>query len=655
MKFNGFSITDGGETKPGIYENFTLSVKITPYTYESCDSGILDCLREDTAEGIRITVGKGGHVKVWIGIHQDVVYLESLRAHLDYQKENLVTIGFWGEAGWVDLMINGCHSMRKQFARHGKCYLPEGRYSIGRMKEQGKDPRKGFFHGELEEWRFEEIYHSVDETLAEQQQMLRSSKETDLYEGIPVKQDRYHTVYHLCPPAKWMNEPHAAFYKDGYYHIFYQANPHGPIWDNICWGHLVSSDMVNWTYEGIALNPDSEPDNEIDPDGCWSGSTCINEEGVPVIFYTAGNNQYLPNQSVATAVPADPTDPKCRIWKKQGVLQRQPLDIGFTGEFRDPYVFRRGGKYYMLVGTGDRCNGGGNALVYKGDTIDTLALQGMLMDYQYELCPEAGHVWELPVLLPLYDQRGVHQADIFLLCSCQVENGRVETYYFLGHFNEETCKFQAQSATPGLIDLGRSIFTGPSGIVTKDKRSILFTIAQGGRNPVDEFQSGWAHNGGMPVELSMEEGALRVRPIREIESYFTETVYEGTDPEEAADILLLEHKAELTATGRGLTLELQAGNDSVILSYSKDSGIFRSFRKSDPGQCSIDRGAIDHVQIPEEESIQLEILVDHSLVEIYLNRRKSISLRNYEYEDGYRLKAGPEVSFKIRRYHGPQE
>ncbi|MCR4895628.1 MAG: glycoside hydrolase family 32 protein, partial [Lachnospiraceae bacterium] len=582
---------------------------------------------------MEVMVGKGGRILVRVGLGDGILELESLREHLLYQRENQVSIGFWGDAGWCDLVINGKLSMRKQFARHGRFY-PEETCVLGRREDPGSDPRKGFFHGELSDPVFEEQYVPYDEVIRQQAQRLELAADrrigdikeadgitgkigidrVDLYEGVDLSKDPYHTAFHLCPPAKWMNEPHAPFCFDGLYHIFYQANPHGPIWDNICWGHLISRDMVDWQYAGIALNPDSERENPIDPDGIWSGSACISREGIPLLFYTAGNNGLLPNQSVALAMPADLQEKGLLHWKKMGVLQRQPEDVGFLGEFRDPFVFIRNGRYYMLVGCGDRQNGGGNACVFAGNDIRTMEYQGLLVDYSYEKCPEVGHVWELPVLLPLSDETGVKQCDILLLCTCQVETGRVETAYFLGDFDEKTCKFIRRRELPGFLDLGGCVFTGPSGLVTEDKRSILFTIAQGRRAPEEEFRSGWAHNGGMPVELSVKQGELRIRPIRELERYCTRVIYEGRGSEMPPDLRLLEHAVELTVKGDVLELLLEAGTEGTIVRYCREDGVFSARKQGEARPFSVFRGDADRVDIGDEQ-ISVKILVDHSLVE----------------------------------------
>ncbi len=652
MKFDGFSTILSGESRAEKIDNFSLSFKITPFSYESCLSGVIYALDKDRKAGIEISVGKGGRIVALIGTGDEIISIETLTEKLLYQQENFISLGFWGEAGWVDLVVNGKLSMRKQFRRHASFLPKDGEYLVGKRKAD--DCRAGYFHGEIEDIRFEKEYIHYDSRIKEQAGTQRAPVKVEYYEGVSVKDDKYHVAFHFAPPAKWMNEPHGAFYRDGLYHIFYQANPHGPIWDNICWGHLISKDMVDWKYEGIALNPDTDKENDIDPDGCWSGSTCIDKSGIPVIFYTAGNNKYLPNQSVAIAKPKDLKDIKLTEWEKQGVIIRQPEDIGFLGEFRDPFAFIRNGKYFVLVGTGDRFNGGGNACVYSGDAIENLKFMGLLADYDYNLAPEGGHVWELPVLLPLINESGEKECDILLHCACQSETGSFDTYYFLGDFCEETGKFIMRHKIPKLLDLGKCIFTGPSGMVTEDGRSIVFSIAQGKRNPKDEFEAGWAHNGGMPVELSFKDGDVMIKPVRELDAYFDEVIYEGTGKAELSEVALLENRVSLTFEKDEFSFEINYGKDAFVVSYSKDTRRFEVTRKSDGTPFSMFRGEADEVLI-ENEPLMIDALFDHSLIEIYLNNRKSLSIRNYEYDHGYRIQIPSgegQVTARIRRFAG---
>ncbi len=646
--------------------NFTIAFTITPYTYETVMSGLLSCFSQRDKKGLIISIGKHGKVQVKFGTGKQIYTIESLNAFLRYQKINEITFSYWSDAGWCDLCINGQLSNRIQFPRHAEIVLPGNTYYIGKYVDGDGftvNSRRGFFHGCIHRLEYTPEYRPYKKVMDDHKRPFCAEAHINLYNEDAVKKDIYRPAYHLMPPGKWMNEPHAPFYYKGYYHIFYQANPHAPVWDNLCWGHLVSKDMVTWEYAGIALDPDKEIEdpgagigystesadekkvskirdflhNEIDPDGCWSGSACLNENGSPMIFYTAGNNNMVPNQSVALAVPEDLGDKKLKSWIKKGVILKQGLREGFLGEFRDPFVFRKGHRYFILVGSGDSENGGGNALVYETVDFKDFKSRGFITEYDFNKYPEVGHVWELPVLLPLRDENGEHAGDILLLCACQVEKECVETYYFLGSFDEKSGKFTKSHEEPELIDLGCGTFTGPSGFVTPDDRSVVFTIAQGKRGP-SEYEAGWAHNGGMPVELSIVNGELSVKPVREIQNYFAE--------ECDVKSRLLENYVVISTEGNHLSFSLGDDNGGYLIDYDRNSKKLIARDQESGKVISKYRGEIDDVCIGSEP-IKAQILIDHSMIEIYLNNKKSITLRNYSYKNGYYLSIDSDKEYEV--------
>ena len=88
--------------------------------------------------------------------------------------------------------------------------------------------------------------------------------------------DPYRPLYHFLAPANWMNDPNAAIFRDGKYHLFYQHNPNGAFHGTIHWGHAASEDLVHWMDLPVALAPTPGRPDEA---GCWSG--CPVAEPVP--------------------------------------------------------------------------------------------------------------------------------------------------------------------------------------------------------------------------------------------------------------------------------------------------------------------------------------------------------------------------------------
>jgi len=146
-------------------------------------------------------------------------------------------------------------------------------------------------------------------------------------------------------------------------------------------------------------------------------------------------------------------DPLLKKWKKYPSLIKEQ-DIGWLGEFRDPFVWIEQDNYFMLVGTGDEHNGGGNAALYVSADGLNWESCGMLVDYDYEINQKCGHVWELPVLLPLRDDSGKIVCHIMMFCACQIEHDIVETYYFLGNWDASKKTFTKWNDHAMLLDLG---------------------------------------------------------------------------------------------------------------------------------------------------------------------------------------------------------
>ena len=79
--------------------------------------------------------------------------------------------------------------------------------------------------------------------------------EVDSINPVPRYAERTRPQLRFSQKQGWNNDPNGMVYFNGKYHFFWQSNPVGLTWDNMYWGHAVSSDLVHWTELPLALRP----------------------------------------------------------------------------------------------------------------------------------------------------------------------------------------------------------------------------------------------------------------------------------------------------------------------------------------------------------------------------------------------------------------
>ncbi|QLL35109.1 hypothetical protein HG536_0H04850 [Torulaspora globosa] len=209
---------------------------------------------------------------------------------------------------------------------------------------------------------------------------------TNLYEGRPLA--------HLTPPEGWMNDPNGLWYdaKEDLYHAYFQYNPNGTVWDlPLYWGHSVSSDLTNWLYQGIAIEP------ERDDSGAYSGSAVIDTNNTSGLF----NDSVDPRQRVVAIWTYNTPDKESQYlsYSVDGGYSFIPyennpvLDINST-QFRDPKVIwhEESKKWIMTVAHSQKYE----ILIYSSPNLKDWKLESSFGDqgylgYQYE-CPGLARV-----------------------------------------------------------------------------------------------------------------------------------------------------------------------------------------------------------------------------------------------------------------------
>lgn len=473
--------------------------------------------------------------------------------------------------------------------------------------------------------------------------------------------DRHRPQFHMLPPWHWMNEPHAPVYYKGKYHIFYQHNPFGPYWMQIHWGHAVSTDMVHWRDLPIALAPTAD---SVAPDGCWSGSAYVDGDRGPLLFFT-GNDDRLTRyrQRTCLAVPAQPADGDTDLptWTMRSeTITDGPAGLpagpgtAWAENFRDPFVWEEDGVWYQLVGSGivDYSGTqvtkkyGGTALVYTARRPEgPWTYRGPVYWNDVTKVPEPGEGWELPILLPLPGPGGKRTGKHILIVTPWWETfnptSTKHAYYWIGTFDKDACRFVPDHEAVREFDFGQH-FTGPTGFATPDGRSVLFSITQSRRTDQQHAQSGWAHNAGMPVSLSLrEDGTLGVEPIAEaaglrgkrLAKIRQSSVREANHQLAEVSGDMLDISAVIEPRGaKTISLAVRAcsdGTEETLLSYDTAERRFRIDRSRSSLDPDVRKGVHGGTVELEGGRLRLRVLLDRSMLEAYVNGTHSLTSRVY--------------------------
>ena len=153
---------------------------------------------------------------------------------------------------------------------------------------------------------------------------------------------------HFTAGHGWINDPNGLVYYDGEYHLYFQYNPFDTRWENMSWGHAVSTDMLHWEQLDTVLWPD-------ETGTMFSGCAMINERVILddevskehlVYFYTAAGdtNNWSKDKKFTQRIAI--SDDKGRSLKK--------LDYyipAIETENRDPKVFwhEESSAYIMIL------------------------------------------------------------------------------------------------------------------------------------------------------------------------------------------------------------------------------------------------------------------------------------------------------------------
>lgn len=645
---------------------FSISVWVAPRAFEWDDpnaaqagnahlTAIASQYDKAKKQGFLLGYQRFGRLCFEVGTGEEWITLWGEGENLKKYEWNQVTATFDGKNGQVCLYLNGKQIASAWTAMESGILPAENKkFLVGKNSdaEQIAAGTYNMFAGLMDELK---LYQKV----LTEEEITASDAPEIAYEDIGLVNilsgDVYRPQYHGGPYQHWMNEPHAPVYYNGKYHLFYQSNMVGTYWRNISWGHLVSEDMINWKPLKEAITP---IENSVVPDGVWSGGATLDKNGVPLLFFTAGNDSFakdglISNQNVGVAYPADLSDPYLTDWVVCDTLAiKQQAGQGRTGEFRDSHIWKEGDLWCMLLCTGSTKTRGGSAILYESEKLELLADGTVDMDWKYmgpvyELENPSGLYgtsWELPILLPLTNEAGTIKKYIFMISPAPAATADNKVYYFIGDFDVTTGKFTPDEKfdnQPALLDYGCNVFTGPSTLVDPVSGDIcVFSIMQDQRNGAEQGSAGWAHNVGLTRKIWLnDEGTdVKIAPISALQNQ------EGEVLIDAKNLTLAQANEELKKVGGdllcirailvpegdgefGIRVKSDGNRNMTFFTYSPKEGKIFGDTKNKGSDASTN--SVSGELSLENGKLALEIYIDRSLVEAFFNDTKAVTMRSY--------------------------
>jgi fructan beta-fructosidase len=195
----------------------------------------------------------------------------------------------------------------------------------------------------------QELVVRVDSQLATSNQLAAYFIQTNsILTQTPIYGESFRPLYHYTARRGWINDANGMMYYNGVYHFFYQHNPYGWLWDNMHWGHAVSTDLVHWTELPEALYPDNLG-VEFSGSGVvdFNNSAGFGTNALLAFYCSAGSLNRMSAGQPSTQCLACSLD-QGQTWAK---YTNNPVVPNIAAGNRDPKViwYAPGNKWVMVI------------------------------------------------------------------------------------------------------------------------------------------------------------------------------------------------------------------------------------------------------------------------------------------------------------------
>ena len=418
--------------------------------------------------------------------------------------------------------------------------------------------------------------------------------------------NKYKPIFHITGEKGWINDPTGVVKFQGKYHVFYQYHPFSCVWGPMHWGHVVSEDLIHWTYLPIALTPG----DEFDKDGCFSGSSLVVGDTLYVV-YTGFNDNKNPQDIVQIQCLASSKD-GIHFQKHGAILTRKDLPSDYLlCDFRDPKLTFKDG-YYLILVAAKKVSGEGDILLFKSKDLFNWEFVNSVLSHKSncEMIECVDYHEDLDLLF--YSEVNTYNLN---LSTC---------VYELGKLNEQG-KFVSRTDKQ-LIDYGFD-FYAPQ--MMNDDHYLIGWMNMWDRNQ-PSAQYGFAGMMTVPRKVTVKDDRLIQEPVI-LKHKEKELEINGTYQDHlSVGVVKLEVK-EL----QELSINLRVGKDEITRFYLKNNEFY--FDRSQSGQTITgsekDEWSLKGIRkmpyIKQDEDV-IYLFLDKYSIEIFVN---GVSMSNLIYPD----------------------
>lgn len=453
----------------------------------------------------------------------------------------------------------------------------------------------------------------------------------------------YRPKLHYTSEAGWINDPNGFSKYKGQYHLFAQHNPYDTKWGPMHWSHATSTDLVTWVHQPVALAP--EEDYEMDL-GCFSG-TGIEHDGKHILMYTGCKGPMGGPLEQEQCIAIGDGVHYEKIAQNPVIGARHLPDFVKVSDFRDPKIFKRDGRFYCLLGAQVFEEQVGTMLLYKSEDLINWEYVGETLRAPKD--GSMGIVFECPDYFRIGDKDIILTSPIEMPRQGHRYNNLSSAIYFVGEMDWETGAFTVEHYDE--IDGGFD-FYAPQTLEDENGDRLLIAWAQmWKRNFVtDELGHGWAGSMTLPRKLELINNHLYQVPVQGVENYQGESANQVEVLSQEIYRLVVEIDLEKGSVFELELLKTNAG--SFKISYNKISQEVRI----DRGQSlfKLDRhrreaGINNCRRIPLEgnSQLKLDIIVDKSMVEVFINNGAYTMTSNY-YRGSGEVTSAINTDYKVK-------